>query len=70
MVGKTQLRGDYNYASFSRSETQARSDEFRTQLRAGDPAPDFELPLLDGGRIRLSEYQGNKHVVLEFGSIT
>ena len=65
-----QTAADYNYASFSHSQTQSRSDEFRSVLRAGDEAPDFELPLLDGGTVRLSSFRQSKHVVLEFGSIT
>jgi len=60
----------YNYARFVPSESAGRSEEFRQQLRAGDVAPDFELPELDGTSLRLSALQGRKHVVLEFGSIT
>jgi hypothetical protein len=30
----------------------------------------WELPLLDGGAVRLSSFRQSKHVVLEFGSIT
>ena len=60
----------YNYESFSRSESAGKSNEFRTSLRAGEEAPDFELPSLDGDRVRLSALRGEKHVVLEFGSIT
>ena len=41
------------------------------RLRAGDPAPDFELPLLKAdGRVRLSTWQGKKPVALVFGSYT
>ncbi|MGH7957649.1 MAG: deiodinase-like protein, partial [Opitutaceae bacterium] len=40
-------------------------------LRAGDPAPDFSLKSPDGGKsIRLSDYRGEKPVVLIFGSYT
>lgn len=60
----------YNYESFSRSESTAKSSEFKNSLRAGEEAPDFELPLLDGDRVRLSDFRGKKHVLLEFGSIT
>jgi len=38
-------------------------------LKAGDPAPDFELPAVIGEhrtRVRLSDYHGQKHVVLTF----
>jgi len=60
----------YNYESFSRSESAGKSNEFKGSLRAGEEAPDFELPTLDGDRVRLSAFRGKKHVLLEFGSIT
>ena len=60
----------YNYATFSRSESAGKSNEFKNFLRAGDQAPDFELPTVDGDLMRLSNFYGNKHVRLEFGSIT
>ena len=34
-------------------------------LRVGKPAPDFTLPLLDGGELALSQYQG-RPVVINF----
>jgi hypothetical protein len=34
----------YNYTAFSRSESVGKSDEFKNSLRAGEEAPDFELP--------------------------
>ena len=60
----------YNYETFTRSESAGKSNEFKNSLRAGDEAPDFELPTLEGDRVRLSSFRGNKHVLLEFGSIT
>jgi hypothetical protein len=37
----------------------------------GDEAPDFELPLLDGGaRVRLAQFRGVRPVALIFGSFT
>ena len=60
----------YNYESFSRSESAGKSGEFKNSLRAGEEAPDFELPVLDGDTVRLSAFRGKKHVLLEFGSIT
>jgi len=60
----------YNYESFSRSESAGKADEFKNSLRAGEEAPDFELPTLEGERMRLSNFRGSKHVLLEFGSIT
>jgi peroxiredoxin len=60
----------YNYDSFTRSESSGKSPEFKNSLRAGADAPDFELPTVDGNRLRLSALRGRKHVLLEFGSIT
>jgi hypothetical protein len=58
----------YNYAAFSQSESAGKS--IKNSLRAGEEAPDFELPTPDGERVRLSALRGKKHVLLEFGSIT
>ncbi len=60
----------YNYESFTRSESSGKSNEFKSSLRAGQEAPDFELSSLDGERVSLSAFRGRKHVLLEFGSIT
>ena len=46
------------------------SVEFKGRMRAGEEAPDFELPTPEGQRVRLSSLRGKKHVLLEFGSIT
>jgi thioredoxin-dependent peroxiredoxin len=37
-----------------------------TQLKAGDTAPDFELPSDQGGSIRLSSYRGRSNLILYF----
>ena len=40
-----------------------------TTLKAGDTAPDFELPAVMGEtktRFRLSNFKGRRHVVLAF----
>jgi len=50
----------YNYESFSRSESAGKSNEFRGALRAGEEAPGFELPTLNGDRIRLSALRWQK----------
>lgn len=40
-------------------------------LKAGDPAPDFDLATPDGsGRVRLSSFRGQRPVALVFGSYT
>jgi len=61
---------EYNYKAFTRSETAGKAGEFKNDIRAGDEAPDFELPTIDGERIRLSKFRGKRHLLLEFGSIT
>lgn len=60
----------YNYETFTRSQGAGKAAEFKIRLRAGDAAPDFELSTLEGEKVRLSQFRGKKHVLLEFGSIT
>ncbi|MEE8238896.1 MAG: hypothetical protein V3R13_02270 [Nitrososphaerales archaeon] len=45
-------------------------DAFKSHLRVGGEAPNFTIKRLDGGSMKLSDFRGKKHVVLEFGSIT
>jgi hypothetical protein len=35
-------------------------------LTEGDPAPDFQLPSAEDGSVRLSDYRGEKPVLLYF----
>jgi peroxiredoxin len=62
----------YNYESFSGQDLlkQAARMGFRSGPKAGDRAPDFQLRSLDGEKIRLSAFEGEKNVVLTFGSAT
>ncbi|MBI4317427.1 MAG: hypothetical protein HY675_02970 [Chloroflexi bacterium] len=57
----------YNYPSFHRSSAV---DVFRDGPRVGTRAPDFAGRALEGEVIRLSDFLGKAHVILEFGSIT
>jgi peroxiredoxin len=65
-----QTHDEYNYTTFTTSEARGKTKQFANTLHAGDDAPDFEMPTLEGERVALSQYRGNKYVVLEFGAIT
>ena len=64
----------YNYERFDayveRGEEEREFGAFPTMLHGGERAPDGELQLLDGERVRLSELWHRNGVVLEFGSFT
>lgn len=58
----------YNFDTWR--QTREERLYFQTEItRASDRAPDFTLPLLDGGDVTLSALRG-RPVMLEFGSIT
>lgn len=58
----------YNYDTFVRSSAE-KDFHFPGGPHPGETAPDFELPNIHGGQLRLSEHRG-KPVLLTFGSIT
>ncbi len=58
----------YNFSEW-RSTLEEREYFRSTVARAGEPAPDFTLPALDGGEVTLSSFRGTP-VMIEFGSIT
>ena len=64
----------YNFERFDAyvetGEDEREFGAFPNMLHAGGRAPDGELTLLDGGRVRLSELWRQRPVVLEFGSFT
>ena len=61
----------YNYRSFTREQLHKVLTARRMNgPKAGEQAPDFELPSLDGEKVRLSDYRGDKNLVLTFGSAT
>ena len=35
-------------------------------VEVGEKAPDFELPSTQGGKLKLSSFQGKKNVLIEF----
>ncbi len=61
----------YNYESFTKDVLMKEMmlDRFGGP-EPGERAPDFEARMLDGDEISLSDYEGEKNVVLTFGSAT
>jgi hypothetical protein len=64
----------YNYERFD-VYVESGADErefgaFPNTLHAGERAPDGELTVLDGDRVRMSELWRDRGIVLEFGSFT
>jgi hypothetical protein len=68
------VNGAYNYERFDayveEGEEEREFGAFPDMLHAGERAPDGELLVLDGERVRLSELWHRNGVVLEFGSFT
>lgn len=61
----------YNYRSFDREQLRKELNPKRMSgPEAGEKAPDFEVPSLEGEKVRLSDYAGQKNVLLTFGSAT
>jgi hypothetical protein len=64
----------YNYDRFDlyveHGDDEREFGAFPNMLHAGERAPDGELTLLDGDRVRLSDLWSRNGVVLEFGSFT
>src|SRR5215813_7598972 len=61
---------NYNYERFSRERLHEFVDARFSGPEAGEPAPDFSAESLEGEVVRLSDYQGEKNVLLVFGSAT
>ena len=38
----------------------------KLKVKAGEPAPDFTLPSISGGKVTLSDFRGRKNVVISF----
>jgi len=55
-----------NNASANADASSQQPSAPQTQLKVGDPAPDFELTDTEGQKVRLSDFRGKKNVVLAF----
>jgi hypothetical protein len=62
----------YNYGTFTRDLIlkDLAKTKFAGGPKPGERAPEFEARTLDGDTIELSDYRGEKNVVLTFGSAT
>lgn len=60
----------YNYRSFTRDQIKELATRKMSGPKPGEQAPNFELQSLDGDKVTLSDYSGEKNVVLTFGSAT
>lgn len=59
----------YNYDTFRRHMVK-EDMHFAGGPEPGQLAPDFDLPTVDGGRFRLSDYRGKQPLLIQFGSGT
>jgi peroxiredoxin len=62
--------GNYNYEHFSRKLLDELESARFSGPEAGERAPDFKAATLLGETVRLSDYRGEKNVLLVFGSVT
>ena len=62
---------EYNYKQFQRSHiARDFASAFDQAPQPGERAPDFTARTLTGDRVQLTDYRGEKNVVLVFGSAT
>lgn len=60
----------YNYEAFTREMLRKEMAQQNRGPKPGERAPEFEIESVEGETIRLSDYLGEKNVVLTFGSAT
>lgn len=67
--GRRMTDRPYNYDTFRRPMVEEDMG-FSGGPRSGEPAPEIDLPTVDGGRFRLGDHRGVRPVLLQFGSAT
>ncbi len=66
-AGENSGAGSNNSSANAQSNASSQQPSApQTQLKVGDPAPDFELTDTEGQKVRLSDFRGKKNVVLAF----
>ena len=62
---------EYNFEHFQRKHLleDSKATLEKRGIAPGEPAPDFEMPRVGGGHLRLSSLRG-RPVILHFGSFT
>jgi hypothetical protein len=58
----------YNHQSYGQCDVDA--PDFWSVARVGEKAPELTLTDLNGRKVSLADFKGDKHILLEFGSIT
>jgi peroxiredoxin len=67
MNNEQDQQSQYNYSHFS---PDLMVERFEGGPKPGDMAPDFTALTLDGDKVQLSDFRGERLVVLQFGSVT
>ncbi len=66
----TDLERDYNSADFAVAAPSAINPGETMAATVGAPAPEFETVTLEGNEVRLSDFRGERHVVIMTGAVT
>jgi len=53
-------------ASAQQAQQAQQAQPLMSKVKVGDPAPDFTLPDQNGKQVKLSDFKGQKNVVLAF----
>ena len=54
------------WASIASAQQAQQAQPLMTKVKVGDPAPDFTLPDQNNKQVKLSDFKGQKNVVLAF----